>query len=115
MKEKRLLSSLREKKRYLVFEVKTKDNFSFADIKKAIIKSYKDLFGEIGLSRAGLNFVSFENNKGIVKVNNRDVNNFKASFCFLRKINKQDVVVRSLGVSGMLKRARSKFLIGGGL
>ena len=112
MKQKGLLSSLREKKRYLVFEIKTDNNFSFSDVSKAILKSFKELFGEIGLSKAGLNFVEYKNNKGIVKVNNKYVKNLQASMCFLRKINKQDLIVRSLGVSGILKRARIKFLGG---
>jgi len=115
MKEKRLLSSLREKKRYVVFEVKSEDSFSFSNLKDAIALAYKDLFGEMGLAKSGLNFVEFENNKGILRINNKDVKNIKASFVFLRKINKQDAIVRSLGVSGMLKRARLKFLFGGGL
>ncbi len=115
IKQKSLLPSLREKKRYVVFEIYSKDEFSFGNIKDAIAEAYRNLFGEIGLAKAGLDFVEFKNNKGILKVGNKELNNVKASFCMVRKINKQDVVLRSLGVSGILNKARSKFIFGGGL
>jgi|SRR3989338_2807754 len=115
MKEKRLLTSLREKKRYVAFEIKSEENLSLGKIKDSIVDSFRNLFGEMELAKAGLNFVEFKDNKGIIRVNNKDVKNIKASFVMLRKINKQDAIARSLGVSGMLNKARSKFLSRGGI
>ena len=112
MKEKRLLSSFKEKKRYVVFEV-IPVKIDFSALKKELFSAYRNFFGEIGLSKAGLNFVEFKDNKGILKINNKEVKNIQSIFVLLRKINKQDVIVRSLGVSGILKKARSKFLTGG--
>ncbi len=113
IKQKVLLPSLREKKRYLVFEVISEANLSFKDIKESIISGFKELFGLDGLAKAGLDFVEYNENKGIIKTSTKGLDMLKASFCFLRKVNKNDVVLRSLGVSGMLKKARSKFLVGG--
>lgn len=113
-KPKALLPSLREKKRYLVFETISEEKFSFKDLKNAIVSGFRELFGLEGLAKAGLDFVEYEENKGIIRVNNKALDHLRASFCFVRKINKGDVVVRSLGVSGMLKKARSKFILGGG-
>ncbi len=113
IKQKVLLPSLKEKKRYLVFEVISEVNLSFKDTKDSIISSFKELFGLEGLAKAGLNFVEYNENKGIIRTSTKGLDMLKASFCFIRKINKQDVVLRSLGVSGMLKKARSKFLVGG--
>ena len=114
IKQKPLLPSLKEKKRYIVFEVLSDTKFSFSIIKDIILDSYRKLFGELGLAESGIDFVEFKDNNGIIKVSNKSVNNIKASFCFIRKVNKQDVIVRSLGVSGILNKARSKFIHGGG-
>lgn len=113
IKQKALLPSLREKKRYLAFEVISELDLGFKDIKDSIISGLKELFGLDGLAKAGLNFVEYKENKGIIRTSTKGLDMLKASFCFVRKINKHDVVLRSLGVSGMLKKVRSKFLIGG--
>ncbi len=113
IKQKALLPTLREKKRYLVFEVISEANLAFKDIKDSITSSFKDLFGLDGLSKAGLEFIDYNQNKGIIRVTTKSLDMLKASFCFVRKINKEDAILRSLGVSGILKKSRSKFIIGG--
>ncbi len=113
--QKRLLSSLREKKRYVAFEAICDGFINPTKIKDYIINNFKNLFGEIGLSKAGINFVEVYNNKGILRINNKYVDEIKASFCIIRKINKEDILVRSLRVSGTLKKVRGLTLIGGGL
>jgi len=113
IKQKALLPSLREKKRYLVFEVMSEGSFSYKELKDAIVSCFKELFGIDGLAKAGLEFVVYEDNKGIIRVTTKGLDNLKASFCFVRKINKYDVFLRSLGVSGILKKAKSKFMFGG--
>lgn len=112
-KQKALLPSLKEKRRYLVYEVISEANFNYKDLKEAIINSFKDLFGLDGLSKAGLEFVEYNENKGVIRVSTKGLDMLKASFCFVRKINKDDVVLRSLGVSGMLNKSRNKFVLGG--
>ena len=112
-KQKALIPSLREKKRYLVFEVLSEGNFIYKDLRDAVISGFKELFGLDGLSKAGLEFVEYKENKGIIRVSAKGLDMLRASFCFVRKINKDDIVLRSLGVSGMLKKARNKFILGG--
>jgi len=102
---KPLLPSLKEKKRYVVFEVISKDTkYPEKEIKDAFLK----LFGEVGLSEAGLIFLKnkYKNNKGIIKVNHKNVDRLKASFCILKK-----PIIKSLGTSGTLKKAELKFCI----
>lgn len=108
---KPLLPSLREKKRYVVFEVIAKEdtiNFPEKEIKQAFLQ----LFGEVGLGEAGLIFLhnKYKNNKGIVKVNYKNVDKLKASFCMITKINNQKATIKSVGVSGTLKKAQEKYL-----
>lgn len=113
VKQKLLLPSLREKKRYLVFEVISGDNLNFKDIKDSIVLAFKELFGLDGLAQAGLDFIEYKQNKGIIRVTTNGLDKLKASFCFVRKVNKGEVILRSLGVSGILKKARIKFMFGG--
>ncbi|MBS3152055.1 hypothetical protein J4230_01455 [Candidatus Woesearchaeota archaeon] len=113
MKQKALLPSLREKKRYLVYEVISESKFSYKDLKEEITKVFRDIFGLEGLARVGLDFVEHSESKGVIRISTKGLDMLKASFCFVRKINKGDVILRSLGVSGMLKKARNKFILGG--
>ena len=109
------MPSLREKKRYLVYEAISEANLNSKDIKETIVSGFKDLFGLEGLARAGLDFVEYNQNKGIIRVSTKGLDMLRASFCFVRKVNKDELILRSLGVSGMLKKARNKFILGGGV
>ena len=113
IKQKALSPSLKEKRRYLVYELISDNNYNYKDLKETIISSFKELFGLDGLSKAGLDFIEYQGNKGIIRVSNKGLDMLKASFCFVRKINKDEIVLRSLGVYGMLNKARSKFILGG--
>ena len=99
---------MREKARYLVFEVVSKDEVSFTDAVSAISNSIKSLFGDFGLANARLWPVknSWKDNKGIVKVDRSFINQTKASFIVLNKINSTEVIIRSLFVSGTIKKAK---------
>lgn len=53
-----------------------------------------------------------EKQKGILRVNNRYANHAKASLALITGIEGRDVMVRSLGVSGTLKKAKQKYIAG---
>ena len=76
-----------------------------------IEKSMRKLHGEIGLGGAGLIFLKNKWNKmkqrGIIKVNFKYVDPLKAALCSFRN---GDVIMRSVGVSGILKKAEEKYL-----
>ena len=107
---KPLLPSLREKKRYLVFEViSNKEMTSIPD--KDIEESMRRLHGDIGLGKAGLIFLRNKWNKmlqrGIIKVNYKYVDQLRAALC---SVHKGGAIIRSVGVSGILKKAEEKYL-----
>ena len=111
-KLKPLKPSLKEKKRYLVFELDTKDNINSSDLFSSIEKACLDFMGILHFAKAGVIILQnqYENNKGIIKVNNRYVDYAKASMMLIKDINGQKVNVRVIGVSGILKKAKDKFL-----
>jgi len=94
----RLLPSLREKDRYVLFE--SLKGLSFAEVSSRIIDSFKLLFGEIGLAKAGVNVVEWNSNKGIVRVAHTHVDNLRAALCAC------DEQFRSIKTSGTLRKLR---------
>jgi ribonuclease P/MRP protein subunit POP5 len=114
-KIKPILPSLREKKRYLVFEVISKQKIQdFNKVRDAIMNSALEFLGQLGMAKAGVIILKDKWNKdkqrGILRVNNKHVDNLKAALTFVEKINGADAIVRSVGVSGILKKAENKYL-----
>ena len=113
-KLKPLLPSLREKKRYVVFEVSSKDVIRKQDITKAIDDTYTHCFGVFGSAEAGILFLdnkfNDEKKRGILKINNKCVDRLKASFTLICEIAGTKATIRSVGVSGVLKKAYHNYL-----
>ena len=109
---KPLLPSLREKKRYLAFEAISDEMLESGDVAGAIHQSCLRLMGELGMANAGIIFLDdkFQDNKGIIRVNNRYVNHLKASLMLINNIRDNEAVLRSTGVSGILKKAEDRYL-----
>ena len=114
-KLKPILPSLREKKRYLVFEVISKEKINDAEsVSNAIWNCSLQFLGQLGTAKAGLmvlnNKWDSELQRGIIKVSHRHVDAVKAALTFASKIDNSDVIFRSLGVSGILKKAENRYL-----
>ncbi|MCB9362588.1 hypothetical protein H6504_04075 [Candidatus Woesearchaeota archaeon] len=105
-KLKPVLPTLREKKRYMVFEYDSKGSLSKDAIIRSITKNFGSLVGTLGAAKAGMQVLKdkFDRNTGILRINHRYVDHVKASFVLLREIDGHEVMVRSLGVSGILKK-----------
>ncbi len=114
-KLKPILPSLREKKRYLVFEIISKEKISdFNSVSNGVMKSMLQLLGQLGTAKAGIIMLDNKWNpkaqRGIVKVSNRHVDALKAALAFAHKIDDKEVIFRSIGVSGILKKAEERYL-----
>ena len=105
---KPLLPSLKEKKRFLVFEIIAQHQVSFRDAAKSIVDACYHFMGTLGLAKAGIMVLpdQYHENKGIIRVSHRQVNKLKASLLFINTVNHEPVIVRSLGLSGILKKAQ---------
>ncbi|MBI2124389.1 hypothetical protein HYT92_01220 [Candidatus Pacearchaeota archaeon] len=114
-KLKPILPSLREKKRYLVFEIISKEKIN--DI-EAVSETIQDcslqFLGKLGAAKAGIivlnNKWDPERQRGIIKVGHRHVDAMKASLVFISRIENKEAIFRSLGVSGILRKAENNFL-----
>ena len=113
-KIKPLLPSLRERKRYLAYEVISRSKFYDAiHVNKAILDAANQFLGNFGMAKAGiLPIDKWDSNsqRGIMRVNNKHVDNLKASLIFVKNIDGKDVIVRSIGASGILRKAQQRYL-----
>ena len=108
-KLKPILPSLREKKRYVVFEAICDHKIDFARASSDIKKSAESLIGTLGMAKAGIIVLEnkWQDNRGIIKVSHKHVDAIKASFALAKS---EGVIYRSLGVSGILKKAENNYL-----
>ncbi len=110
IKIKPILPSLREKKRYLVYEVIGNKNFTVNEIEKTIKNSYLTSFGEIETGKAGLIFLNKkfdkEKQRGIIKVSNKCLENLRYSLALVKKIKNSKVIIRSVGCSGIINKTK---------
>ncbi len=103
----KLLSSLKQKKRYIVFEVESSKKFSFSELKDSIETALADFLGQLGLSKSSPMLIKekFKDNKFIIKVNHVYVDECKAALLLIKKIKNMPIIIKSLAVSGTLKKA----------
>jgi len=100
---KPLIPSLREKKRYLVYEMLSNEKLTKNKAIKIIKKSILKYLGELGQAKAGIMYLDYKNNKGILRVNNKEVNNVKAALSLTN-----NMIIKTIYTTGLLNKARKK-------
>ena len=92
IKIKPILPSLKEKKRYILYEGKASRN--------AIKQGIKDYIGEYGIAKAGIMFIKSKNNKGIIKTSVKWLDQVKTALSLMK------TRVKPVKVSGTLKKLK---------
>jgi len=107
----KLLPSLKQKKRYVVFEILSDKKFTFLEVKEEVEKALLLFFGQLGLAKASPMLIKdkYKNNKFIFKINHQYVDELKAAMMLSKKIKSTPINIKSLTTSGTLKKA-SKYL-----
>ena len=114
-KLKPVLPSLREKKRYLAFEVISREKINDSGaVSNAIMHYSLQFLGQLGTAKAGIMVLNNKWNshaqRGIIKVSHKHVDAVKAALALADKIDGKDVIFRSIGTSGILNKVERKFL-----
>lgn len=113
MRVKAIKPSMREKKRYIAFEVLAEKPVSREQAMKEIKETMARFIGELGMAKAGVIFLpDWDKNKGVFRVGNKYTDQAKAALALVKQINNNNVIIRSVGVSGILKKSRSKYIGG---
>ncbi len=109
MKLKSIPPSMRSRRRYLVFELLSSGPLSKEDLIRAFSRTGLHLLGEFGYSSLKLSVLEFEGRKGIIRFMYKKRQSVKAIIALLTEVNGISVIVRTLGVSGTIKKAREKW------
>lgn len=98
----KLLPSLKQKKRYVVFEIISEKKFTFSEVKEEVDKTLLLFFGQLGLAKTSPLLIKekYKNNKFIIKINHQYVDELKAALMLNKKMR-----MKSLITSGTLKKA----------
>jgi ribonuclease P/MRP protein subunit POP5 len=106
---KPIAPTLREKKRYLAFEVITEGPAAFGDVSRALWDAFLGLFGEAGAAHAGLWLLPERydagRKRGLARVSHTALDQLRAALTFITSIGGKPAVARSLGASGILAKA----------
>jgi len=110
-----LLPTLKEKKRYLAFEIISKNKINdFRAVSEQINAKTLELIGQLGAAKAGLIVLQDcwnpESQRGIIRVGHKQVDEIRAALTLITKIDGKEVIVKSVGSSGILKKAKEKYL-----
>jgi len=116
IKLKPILPSLRIKKRYLVFEIISKEKINDANlVLRTILHHSLKFLGQLEAAKAGIMILINKWNpqlqKGIIKINHKHIDAVKSSLIFIEKIDNKEVICRSIGISGILNKVERKYLI----
>tara|TARA_Y100000034_G_C6906717_1_gene421042 strand:+ start:4524 stop:4841 length:318 start_codon:yes stop_codon:yes gene_type:complete len=100
-----ILPSLKERNRYIVYQIKNNKKFTIDEIKKELERAILKFLGELEYAKANILILDdFKKSRGIIKVNNRYVDKVKVALMLIKTF-----IVETKGVSGTLKKARFKF------
>jgi len=104
----KLLPSLKQKKRYVVFEIISDKQFSQEDVQNEVQLALKSFLGDLGLAKSSPLFVKFKSNKFIIKVNHNYTDELKSALILIKKIKNVPVILKSVITSGTIKKVSTQ-------
>ena len=99
--------TLREKKRYIKFEVISEAKIKYSDLEAAVWNVMLDFHGELGFSQISLwlmkDLWDEKRNIGVVSCTHKSVSQVIACLGLIRRLGDVRVIIRPLKVSGTIK------------
>lgn len=109
-KLKPVMPSLREKKRYLAFEVLSDAKLDISHVAKTLTHAVLQFVGELGAAQMGVivltDLYNRAKQRGVIRVSHTGVDRLKAALALVSTIEGHPVAVRSIAVSGNLIKAK---------
>jgi len=106
-KLKIFLPSLREKDRYISFQVISEESITYDDLEQAIWNTMLDFFGELGVSKTSLwivkNLYDPEKQVGVIRCNNKSVPQVLAGLGLISRLGDIRVTFKILKISGTIR------------
>ncbi|MFA6461139.1 MAG: Rpp14/Pop5 family protein [Candidatus Woesearchaeota archaeon] len=108
----KLLPSLKEKKRYILFQIVADKKFSSGEVKSVVEDLLLSFLGQLGVARAAPLFIeekfNLENQMFVLKVDHKYVDEVKAALALGKSIKNTPIIIKSVTVSGILKKVVRK-------
>ena len=102
-----LLPTLREKERYISFQVLSEESITYSDLESAIWNQLLDFYGEYGVSKTSMWLVKNlwdENDQvGVIRCNNLSVSQVVAGLGLISRLGDIRIILKILKISGTLK------------
>lgn len=106
-KLKTLLPTLREKNRYVLFQIISEEPISYSDLEGAILNTALDFYGEYGFSELSLwvmkNLYQPDKQIGVIRCNNKSVSKVIACLGLISRLGDVRIIFKILKVSGTIK------------
>lgn len=106
----RTLPTLREKKRYLAFEVTSEKTINRQQLFNEILDSAASLFGDKGISEINPKLMSYDGRFGIIRCAREKTQETRAALACINNVRRSCVSILILGISGTIKGATEKFI-----
>lgn len=110
MKKLKILPpTLREKKRYIMFQVISEEGetIDYSDLEQAIWNTCLDFLGEYGVSKASIwlvkNCWNEKKHVGIIRCNHKSVHDVIASLGLISRLGDTKIIIKIIKVSGTIK------------
>lgn len=108
-----LSPTLRERRRYMAFQVIAKTAIPASDIAGAIWHSILNFLGELGTAQAEVWLVKSvydeKNRMGLVRCGHTAVEHVRAALALVSRIGDVPVTIKVIGISGTINAARKKY------
>lgn len=108
----KILPSLRESKRYVIFKVHSNERLDYETVKNAAWNSLLNWLGEKDLSRANVRLIKnlWDPGKhtGFIQCSPKFVDAVKMGLSLIHQIGDQRVIFQTLRVSGTIKSGKNK-------
>ncbi len=109
-----LSATLREKSRYIAYQVISEKKLIFPDLNNALWNSILNFLGELNAANARIWIMkdTYDDWKqtGTIKCAHDFVEHVRSAIILIQRIGDVRVAVKILGVSGTMKGARTKFI-----
>lgn len=101
------MPTLREKERYIAFEIISEEQISFSDLESAIWNTAQDFFGELGTAHTSLwlirNLYNENSQIGVIRCNNFSVDKVLTSLGLITRLGDIRVIFKINKVSGTIR------------
>ncbi len=107
---KNLPSSLRERKRYVAFEVLSEEKIDRSELINELWSSTSSLLGDVGASLCHLWVLNFDGQRGILRCAHDKTSLVRAALATINSVHGIRVGIHVLGTSGTVKKITEKFM-----